>query len=98
MLIMPKAKPKEFRDNAVALARAGDIPVGQLARELGVSESGLRRWMAQADIDEGARSGVTRSESAEMAALKRRNRVLEQGVEILRRAAAYFARENILPK
>lgn len=95
---MPKARPKEFRDNAVALARAGDIPVGQLARELGVSESGLRRWMAQADVEDGRVPGVTRSESAEIAALKRRNRVLEQEVEILRRASAYFARENILPK
>ena len=95
---MPRAIPKEFRDNAVALARAGDIPVAQLAKELGVSESGLRRWMAQADIDEGARPGVTRSESAELVALKRRNRVLEQEVEILRRASAYFARENVLPK
>ena len=95
---MPRAIPKEFRDNAVALARAGDIPVAQLAKELGVSESGLRRWMAQADTDEGARPGVTRSESAELVALERRNRVLEQEVEILRRASAYFARENVLPK
>ena len=98
MLIMPKAVPKEFRDNAVAMARAGDIPVAQLAKELGISESGLRRWVAQADIEEGARPGVTRSESAELAALRRRNRVLEQEVEILKRASAYFARENVLPK
>ena len=95
---MPKAIPKEFRDNAVAMARAGDIPVAQLAKELGVSESGLRRWMAQADVEEGARPGVTRSESAEVAVLRRRNKVLEQEVEILKRASAYFARENILPK
>jgi transposase-like protein len=98
MLIMPKALPKEFRDNAVAMARAGDIPVGQLAKELGISESGLRRWIAQADVEEGARPGMTRSESAELAALRRRNRVLEQEVEILKRASAYFARENVLPK
>lgn len=95
---MPKAVPKEFRDNAVAMARAGDIPVAQLAKELGISESGLRRWVSQADIEEGARPGVTRSESAELAALRRRNRVLEQEVEILKRASAYFARENVLPK
>ena len=95
---MPKAIPKEFRDNAVAMARAGDIPVAQLAKELGVSESGLRRWMAQADVDDGNRPGVSRSESAEVMALRRRNKVLEQEVEILKRASAYFARENILPK
>lgn len=95
---MPKALPKEFRDNAVAMARAGDIPVAQVAKELGVSESGLRRWMTQADVEDGLASGVTRSESAELAVLKRRNRVLEQEVEILKRASAYFARENILSK
>jgi len=80
------------------MARAGDIPVAQLAKELGVSESGLRRWMAQADVDDGNRPGVSRSESAEVMALRRRNKVLEQEVEILKRASAYFARENILPK
>jgi len=80
------------------MARAGDIPVAQLAKELGVSESGLRRWMAQADVDDGNRPGVSRSESAEVTALRRRNKVLEQEVEILKRASAYFARENILPK
>lgn len=95
---MPKAIPKEFRDNAVAMARAGDIPVAQLAKELGVSESGLRRWVAQADVDEGSRPGVSRSESAEVTVLRRRNKVLEQEVEILKRASAYFARENVLPK
>ena len=95
---MPKALPKEFRDSAVAMARVSDIPVVQVAKELGISESGLRRWMAQADVEDGLASGVTRSESAEVAVLKRRNRVLEQEVEILKRASAYFARENILPK
>lgn len=95
---MPKALPKEFRDNAVAMARAGDIPVAQVAKELGVSESGLRRWMTQADVDDGAAPGLTRSESAELAAVKRRHQVLEQELEILKRASAYFARENILPK
>ena len=95
---MPKAIPKEFRDSAVAMARAGDIPVAQLAKDLGVSESGLRRWMAQADVDDGNRPGVSRSESAEVTALRRRNKVLEQEVEILKRASAYFARENVLPK
>lgn len=87
----------EFRDSAVAMARAGDISVAQIAKELGISESGLRRWMAQADVEDGLAPGLTRSDSAELAALKRRNRVLEQEVEILRRASAYFARENILP-
>lgn len=95
---MPKAIPKEFRDNAVAMARAEGIPDTQLAKELGASESGLRRWMAQADVKRGARPAVTRSESAEVAVLLRRNKILEQEVEMLKGASAYFARENILPK
>ena len=50
---MPAAKPLEFRRRAVELAREGDKPVVQIARDLGISESGLRRWMAQAEVDEG---------------------------------------------
>jgi transposase-like protein len=58
----------------------------------------LRNWMAQADINEGARPGLTTDERAELVALRRKNRVLELEVEILKRASAYFARENVLPK
>ena len=57
----------------------------------------LHRWLKIADIDDGVRPGVTTSEAAEIREMKKRNRTLEQENEILRRAAAFFARET-LPK
>ena len=95
---MAAPKPAEFRKRAVDLAREGSKPVIQVARELGISESGLRRWMAQAEVDDGRREGVSSSEKQELVRLRRENRVLAMENEILKRAAAYFARENILPK
>jgi transposase len=95
---MPAPKPVEFKRRAVELARQGDKPVSQIARDLGVSESGLRRWMAQADIDEGKRQGLTSSDKKELAQLRKENRVLQMENEILKRAAAFFAKENVLPK
>ena len=91
---MPAAYPPEFKHRAVALARQGDKPIAQLARELGVAESGLRRWMAQADVNEGHQPGLTSEERRELADLRRRNRVLGMENEILKRAAAYFARRT----
>ena len=96
---MPAAKPPEFRRRAVELARKGDQPIAQIAKDLGVAESGLRRWMKQANVDEGRRSdGLTSDDRKELVELRRRNRTLEMEVEILKRASAYFARENVLPK
>jgi transposase len=96
---MPAPHPAEFRQRAVELARTGDRPVAVLAKELRISESCLRNWMAQADADGGGESGrLTSSEKKELAELRRRNRQLEMEVDVLKRAAAYFARENVLPK
>ncbi len=72
--------------------------MAKTADDLGISESCLRNWMTQAAIDTGARPGLTTEERRELAELRRRNRVLEMEVEILKRASAYFARENIIPK
>jgi len=94
---MPVAKSPEFGRHALDLvARA--VPVAQAARDLGVWQSCLRRWMAKGDVDSGRKEGVTSSARAELVELRRRNRVLEMEIEILKRASAYFARENILPK
>jgi len=95
---MPRPHPPEFRQRAVELARLRDKPVAQIARDLGVSDSCLRNWMAQADVNDGARPGLSSDERAELVALRRTSRVLEMEVEILKRARAYFARENVLPK
>jgi transposase len=95
---MPAARPLEFRRRAVELAREGDKPVAQIAKDLGISESGLRRWMAQADVDEGKREGLTTAEKEELTRLRRENRVLRMERDLLSRAAAFFAQENVLPK
>lgn len=95
---MPAAKPPEFRRRAVELARQREKPIAQIARDLQISESCLRRWMDQADIDEGHREGLSSDERAELVRLRRENRVQAMEIEILKRASAYFARENVLPK
>ncbi|WP_182376004.1 transposase [Nocardioides sp. WS12] len=95
---MPAPKDPEFRRRAVALARLREKPIAQIAKELGIAESGLRRWMNQADVDEGKREGLSSDEKAELVRLRRENRTQAMEIEILKRASAYFARENVLPK
>lgn len=95
---MPAAYPPEFRQRAVGLARERAKPIARIAEDLGISESCLRRWMAQADIDDGTRPGVTSSELEELRRLRKENRVLKMERELLSRAAAFFASENVLPK
>jgi transposase len=91
MIRMPKAFPMEFRRDVVAVARKGEVPLSQIARDFGISEACLYRWLRPADVDEGVWPGVTSSGSAELRELRRRNKTLEQENEILRRAAAFFA-------
>ncbi|WP_344908491.1 transposase, partial [Actinomadura meridiana] len=101
---MPSPHPPEFRRRAVELARQGDKSMVQLAKDLGISRSCLQNWVNQSDADDKAAGGkgggdrLTTAEKKELAELRRRNRQLETENEILKRAAAYFARENVLPK
>ena len=95
---MPAPFPPEFRRRAVELGRERAKPIAQIAADLGVAESALRRWMAQADVDEGKKEGLTTAEREELARLRRENRVLKMERELLSRAAAFFASENVLPR
>lgn len=95
---MPRAFPPEFRQKAVELARERAKPIREIARDLGIAESCLRRWVAQADVDSGRKEGVTSAERAELVELRRKLRTAEMEIEVLKRAAAYFAKENVLPK
>jgi len=95
---MPRPHPPEFRQRAVELARLREKPVAQIAEDIGISDSCLRGWMRQADIDDGRRNGLARDDRDELVELRRELRVTKMENEILKRAAAYFARENVLPK
>lgn len=96
---VPAPHPVEFRQRAVELARQGEQPIAALAKDLRISESCLRNWLAQAEADDkGSETRLTSAEKKELAELRRDKRRLELENEILKRAAAYFARENVLPK
>ena len=98
---MPKSRPPyapEFRREAVRLARSGERSIPQLAEELGCSPQALRNWLRQDAADRGERDDVlTSDERARLRELERENRVLRQEREILKRAAAFFARESDRP-
>jgi len=94
---MPKNFPPEFKRDVVTVARRGDLSVAETAIDFGVAEETVRRWMRQADVDDGVKGGQTTSEQAEIVQLRRDKRRLEMENEILRRAAAYFAASS-LPK
>jgi transposase-like protein len=97
MAVMPKPFPKEFRDDVVAIARRREASFAQIAKDFGVSESCVQRWVKIAEVDEGVKPGVTTSEQAELREAKKRIRLLEQENEVLRRAAAYLS-QGSLPK
>jgi transposase-like protein len=94
---MPKKFPAEFKRDVVTVARRGDLSVAEVAVDFGVSEESVRRWMRQADIDDGIKDGLTSAEQAEVVQLRRNVRRLEMENEILRRAAAYL-RQGRPPK
>ena len=94
---MPKKFPPEFKRDVVRVARRGDLKQAEVAVDFGISEESVRRWLKQADIDDGVVDGQTSSEQNELVQLRRDKRRLEMENEILRRAAAYFAASS-LPK
>lgn len=94
---MSKRYPKEFRDDVVrvALARDRDVSLAQIAEDFGIHVGTLDKWLRQERIDNGEQEGVSRKESQELRQLRRRNRLLEQENEVLRRAAAYLSQAHL---
>ncbi len=90
---MPKKFPQEFKSDVARVARRGDMTVAEVAADFGVSVESVKRWKRQAEIDDGVVDGLTSVEQSEIVRLRRDNRRLEQEVEILRRATAYFAKD-----
>src|SRR3954447_7909496 len=94
MVFMPAPYPNEFRREAVELLRRSGKTVPQLAAELGVSPQSLRNWSRQIDVDEGKATGLTSDEREELRRLRREVRTLSEEREILRKAAAFFAKDS----
>jgi len=84
----------EFKAHTVELVRTSGKSVGEVCRDLDLTETAVRRWVAQTDIDAGRRDGLTTAEREELSRLRRENRVLREEREILRKAAAFFAKET----
>jgi transposase len=100
MLFMPKKIDPAARDRAVRLVREhlSEYPsvtaaIAAVSRQVGVGHESLRRWVAQAEVDDGTRQGVTSSENAEVKRLKAENRRLREDVAILKAATSFFAGE-----
>ena len=84
----------EFKADIVERCRRGDRSIGQVARDFDLTETAVREWVKQAEIDAGERAGLSSEERNELAELRRENRRLREDVEILKRATAFFAKET----
>ena len=101
METMERKKPRtrrsftpEFKADIVDRCRAGDRTIVQVARDFDLTESAVRKWVEQADVDNGLRAGLTTEERKELTELRRENRQLREDVGILKRATAFFAKET----
>ena len=93
---MPRTRPPypvEFRRETVELVRQGRS-IADVAKSLGVSQQTLRNWLKREDVDAGRAEGVTSEEREELRRLRREVRVLREEREILKKAAAFFVKEN----
>jgi transposase len=90
-----RAFTPEFKAEIVEVCRRGDRSIGQVAKDFDLTETAVREWVRQADIDAGVRvDGLTSAEREELSELRRENRRLREDVEILKRATAFFAKET----
>jgi transposase len=85
---------KEFKAEVVELVRQPGNSAASVARDLDLTETAVRAWVKQADINDGNREGLTSVQLAELAQLRKENRVLREERDILKRATAFFARET----
>ena len=85
---------KEFKAEVVELVRQPSNTAGSVARDLELTETAVRAWVRQADIDDGRREGLTTAEREELTRLRRENRVLREERDILKRATVFFAKET----
>jgi transposase len=85
---------KQFKAETIALIHSSGTSVPHVCRDLDLAESVVRRWLAQAEIDDGRREGLTTAEREELAKLRKEVRVLREEREILKKAATFFARET----
>jgi transposase len=83
----------EFKARTVELVVTSGKSIAEVCRELDLTESAVRRWVEKAQIERGHRDGVTQDEREELNRLRRENRVLREEREILKKAAAFFAKE-----
>jgi len=84
----------EFKADIVERCRRGDRTIGQVARDFDLTETAVREWARQAEVDAGERDGLSTEEREEIAQLRRENRRLREDVDILKRATAFFAKET----
>ena len=83
---------KEFKAETVALIRSSAKPVAQICRDMGLSESTVQRWVAQAEVDSGQRDGLTTAEREELSRLRREMRVVREERDVLAKAIAFFTK------
>ena len=86
----------QFKAEAVRLCQVGDRTVGQVAKDLDLTETALRAWVkrAEEDADDGPKESLTTAEREELTELRRKVKRLEMEREILKKAAAFFAKES----
>jgi transposase len=83
-----------YKAEVVALCRQPGATIGKVAKDLDLTETAVRRWVSQAEVDRGERKGLTTTEREELSHLRRENRLLREERDILKRAMAFFARET----
>ena len=84
----------EYKAEVVALVRSSGKNIGEISRDLDLTETAVREWVQRADVDGGKRNGLTTAEREELSRLRRQVRVLEEERSILKKAATFFAKET----